>query len=118
MLSSTHFDFRLSINYNLCREMAAISQTIRSENLRKSIRRSSFCFLFAFEEQRIAIKLEVIYCSTLMICDKCSLFMKINYRNKTQKRVIALNRDIHIPPCDGQFLLDFEQLQSQFPVGF
>ncbi|KAL7602984.1 hypothetical protein Lser_V15G14952 [Lactuca serriola] len=35
--------------------------------------------------------------------------------NKTQKRVIALNRDIHIPPCDGQFLLDFEQLQSQFP---
>ncbi|CAI9278470.1 unnamed protein product [Lactuca saligna] len=35
--------------------------------------------------------------------------------NKTQKRVIALNRDIHIPPCDGQFLLDFEQLQTQFP---
>ncbi|CAH1451495.1 unnamed protein product [Lactuca virosa] len=32
-----------------------------------------------------------------------------------EKFVIALNRDIHIPPCDGQFLLDFEQLQTQFP---
>ncbi|KVH97672.1 mediator of RNA polymerase II transcription subunit 23-like isoform X1 [Cynara cardunculus var. scolymus] len=33
--------------------------------------------------------------------------------NKTQKRVTALNRDI--PPCNGQFLSDFQQLQNQFP---
>lgn len=35
-------------------------------------------------------------------------------RNKTQKRVLALNREL--PPRNEQFLLDFEQLQSQFPV--
>ncbi|XP_052186132.1 mediator of RNA polymerase II transcription subunit 23 isoform X2 [Diospyros lotus] len=33
--------------------------------------------------------------------------------NKTQKRVTALNREL--PPQNEQFLLDFEQLQSQFP---
>ncbi|KAI8023504.1 Mediator of RNA polymerase II transcription subunit 23 [Camellia lanceoleosa] len=33
--------------------------------------------------------------------------------NKTQKRVTALNREL--PPRNEQFLLDFEQLQSQFP---
>lgn len=33
--------------------------------------------------------------------------------NKTQKRVLALNREL--PPPNEQFLLDFEQLQSQFP---
>lgn len=33
--------------------------------------------------------------------------------NKTQKRVTALNRDL--PPRNEQFLLDFEQLQNQFP---
>ncbi|XP_057961845.1 mediator of RNA polymerase II transcription subunit 23 isoform X2 [Malania oleifera] len=32
--------------------------------------------------------------------------------NKTQKRVTALNREL--PPPNEQFLLDFEQLQSQF----
>ncbi|KAK4596788.1 hypothetical protein RGQ29_014717 [Quercus rubra] len=32
--------------------------------------------------------------------------------NKTQKRVLALNREL--PPRNEQFLLDFEQLQSQF----
>ncbi|XP_059649495.1 mediator of RNA polymerase II transcription subunit 23 [Cornus florida] len=32
--------------------------------------------------------------------------------NKTQKRVTALNREL--PPRNEQFLLDFEQLQSQF----
>ncbi|XP_062171372.1 mediator of RNA polymerase II transcription subunit 23 [Alnus glutinosa] len=32
--------------------------------------------------------------------------------NKTQKRVVALNREL--PPRNEQFLLDFEQLQSQF----
>lgn len=41
---------------------------------------------------------------------------EINYRNKTQKRVTALNRDL--PPRNEQFLLDFEQLQNQFPVSF
>lgn len=35
-------------------------------------------------------------------------------RNKTQKRVLALNREL--PPRNEQFLIDFEQLQSQFPV--
>ncbi|KAI3763730.1 hypothetical protein L2E82_13725 [Cichorium intybus] len=60
------------------------------------------------------------------IIDLFNLYLGINGRhksddsireppNKTQKRVIALSRDIHIPPCDGQFLPDFEQLQSQFP---
>ncbi|KAH9746228.1 Mediator of RNA polymerase II transcription subunit 23 [Citrus sinensis] len=34
-------------------------------------------------------------------------------RNKTQKRVLALNREL--PPRNEQFLIDFEQLQSQFP---
>ena len=34
----------------------------------------------------------------------------IDSRNKTQKRVVALNRDI--PPPNEQFLLDFEQLQN------
>lgn len=34
------------------------------------------------------------------------------YPNKTQKRVLALNREL--PPRNEQFLLDFEQLQSQF----
>ncbi|KAK4377319.1 hypothetical protein RND71_003615 [Anisodus tanguticus] len=34
------------------------------------------------------------------------------YRNKTQKRVTALNREL--PPRNEQFLLDFGQLQSQF----
>ncbi|XP_047340953.1 mediator of RNA polymerase II transcription subunit 23 [Impatiens glandulifera] len=33
--------------------------------------------------------------------------------NKTQKRVTALNREL--PPRNEQFLLDFQQLQSQFP---
>ncbi|KAF7808635.1 mediator of RNA polymerase II transcription subunit 23 [Senna tora] len=33
--------------------------------------------------------------------------------NKSQKRVLALNREL--PPPNEQFLLDFEQLQSQFP---
>ncbi|KAA8529023.1 hypothetical protein F0562_033489 [Nyssa sinensis] len=33
--------------------------------------------------------------------------------NKTQKRVTALNREL--PPRNEQFLLDFEQLQGQFP---
>ncbi|KAB2624176.1 mediator of RNA polymerase II transcription subunit 23 [Pyrus ussuriensis x Pyrus communis] len=33
--------------------------------------------------------------------------------NKSQKRVLALNREL--PPRNEQFLLDFEQLQSQFP---
>ncbi|KAJ0675591.1 putative mediator complex, subunit Med23 [Helianthus annuus] len=33
--------------------------------------------------------------------------------NKTQKRVTALNRDL--PPRNEQFLVDFEQLQNQFP---
>ncbi|VVA14573.1 PREDICTED: mediator [Prunus dulcis] len=33
--------------------------------------------------------------------------------NKSQKRVVALNREL--PPRNEQFLLDFEQLQSQFP---
>ncbi|KAH7833170.1 hypothetical protein Vadar_003704 [Vaccinium darrowii] len=33
--------------------------------------------------------------------------------NKTQKRITALNREL--PPRNEQFLLDFEQLQSQFP---
>ncbi|XP_010271303.1 PREDICTED: mediator of RNA polymerase II transcription subunit 23 [Nelumbo nucifera] len=33
--------------------------------------------------------------------------------NKTQKRVTALNRDL--PPRNEQFILDFEQLQGQFP---
>lgn len=33
--------------------------------------------------------------------------------NKTQKRVLALNREL--PPRNEQFLIDFEQLQSQFP---
>ncbi|KAA3483068.1 Mediator of RNA polymerase II transcription subunit 23 [Gossypium australe] len=32
--------------------------------------------------------------------------------NKTQKRVLALNREL--PPRNEQFLLDFEQLQTQF----
>ncbi|XP_024030700.1 mediator of RNA polymerase II transcription subunit 23 isoform X2 [Morus notabilis] len=32
--------------------------------------------------------------------------------NKTQKRVIALNREL--PPRNEQFLIDFEQIQSQF----
>lgn len=32
--------------------------------------------------------------------------------NKTQKRILALNREL--PPRNEQFLLDFEQLQSQF----
>jgi len=38
----------------------------------------------------------------------------ITFRNKTQKRVHALNREL--PPPNEQFILDFEQLQSQFPV--
>lgn len=38
----------------------------------------------------------------------------IMFRNKTQKRITALNREL--PPRNEQFLLDFEQLQSQFPV--
>lgn len=38
------------------------------------------------------------------------------YRNKTQKRVTALNREL--PPRNEQFLLDFGQLQSQFTVSF
>eukprot|EP00257_Ricinus_communis_P023718 XP_015583776.1 mediator of RNA polymerase II transcription subunit 23 isoform X1 [Ricinus communis] len=33
--------------------------------------------------------------------------------NKTQKRVLALNREL--PPRNEQFLINFEQLQSQFP---
>ncbi|XP_071694154.1 mediator of RNA polymerase II transcription subunit 23 [Rutidosis leptorrhynchoides] len=33
--------------------------------------------------------------------------------NKTQKRVTAFNRDL--PPPNEQFLVDFEQLQNQFP---
>lgn len=33
--------------------------------------------------------------------------------NKTQKRVLALNREL--PPPNEQFLLDFEQLHTQFP---
>ncbi|CAN6727864.1 unnamed protein product [Malus baccata var. baccata] len=33
--------------------------------------------------------------------------------NKSQKRVLALNREL--PPRNEQFLLDFEQLQSQLP---
>lgn len=40
----------------------------------------------------------------------------INFRNRTQKRVTALNRDL--PPRNEQFLVDFEQLQNQFPVSF
>ncbi|PIA26633.1 hypothetical protein AQUCO_09100060v1 [Aquilegia coerulea] len=36
-----------------------------------------------------------------------------SFRNKLQKRVTALNRDL--PPPNEQFLFDFEQLQSQFP---
>ncbi|XWS22864.1 hypothetical protein CRYUN_Cryun29cG0072700 [Craigia yunnanensis] len=35
---------------------------------------------------------------------------------KTQKRVLALNRDLHTR--NEQFLLDFEQLQTQFGVSF
>lgn len=38
----------------------------------------------------------------------------MSYRNKTQKRVIALNREL--PPRNEQFLIDFEQIQSQFSV--
>ncbi|XP_061375286.1 mediator of RNA polymerase II transcription subunit 23 isoform X2 [Gastrolobium bilobum] len=33
--------------------------------------------------------------------------------NKTQKRVLAVNREL--PPPNEQFILDFEQIQSQFP---
>ncbi|KAI4373214.1 hypothetical protein MLD38_011365 [Melastoma candidum] len=33
--------------------------------------------------------------------------------NKTLKRVVALNRDL--PPQNEQFILDFQQLQAQFP---
>ena len=40
----------------------------------------------------------------------------ISYRNKTQKRVLALNRDL--PPRNEQFLLDFVQIQSQFSVSY
>lgn len=36
------------------------------------------------------------------------------YRNKTQKRVTAINREL--PPPNEQFLFDFEQIQTQFPV--
>lgn len=36
------------------------------------------------------------------------------FRNKKQKRVTALNREL--PPRNEQFLLDFGQLQSQFAV--
>lgn len=38
------------------------------------------------------------------------------FRNKKQKRVTALNREL--PPRNEQFLLDFGQLQSQFAVSF
>lgn len=38
----------------------------------------------------------------------------IVFRNKTQKRVVALNREL--PPLNDQFLADFEQIQSQFSV--
>lgn len=38
------------------------------------------------------------------------------HSNKTQKRVTALNREL--PPQNEQFLIDFEQLQSQFTVSF
>lgn len=41
-------------------------------------------------------------------------FGMVNFRNKAQKRVHALNREL--PPPNEQFILDFEQLQSQFPV--
>ena len=36
------------------------------------------------------------------------------FRNKLQKRVTALNRDL--PPRDEQFISDYEQLRMQFPV--
>ncbi|GFQ00488.1 mediator of RNA polymerase ii transcription subunit 23 [Phtheirospermum japonicum] len=41
------------------------------------------------------------------------LKFKVNNKNKTQKRVTAINRDL--PPPNEQFLYDFEQIQSQFP---
>ncbi|KAL8249830.1 hypothetical protein R6Q59_006698 [Mikania micrantha] len=37
----------------------------------------------------------------------------VDFRNKSQKRVTALNIDL--PPYDAQFLPDFECLQNQFP---
>ena len=36
------------------------------------------------------------------------------FRNKLQRRVTALNRDL--PPRDEQFISDYEQLRMQFPV--
>ncbi|XP_019179352.1 PREDICTED: mediator of RNA polymerase II transcription subunit 23 [Ipomoea nil] len=57
------------------------------------------------------------------IIDLFNLYLGVNARqksddsireppNKTQKRVTALNREL--PPQNEQFLIDFEQLQSQF----
>lgn len=51
----------------------------------------------------------VAFCAGILI--NCGIII---CRNKTQKRVLALNREL--PPRNEQFLLDFEQLQSQFAV--
>lgn len=56
----------------------------------------------------------IIICFNFCIYELLTVSMLINFRNKTQKRVHALNRDL--PPPNEQFILDFEQLQSQFPV--
>ncbi|THF96154.1 hypothetical protein TEA_001544 [Camellia sinensis var. sinensis] len=66
--------------------------------------------------------LESTPCNDFLVhfcCEKCALcqeYRELQNRgfnmNKTQKRVTALNREL---PRNEQFLLDFEQLQSQFP---
>lgn len=50
------------------------------------------------------------------LCFSVLLILNVNYRNKTQKRVTAINREL--PPPNEQFLFDFEQIQSQYPVSF
>lgn len=61
-----------------------------------------------FDNNHTAIsKLEINHLFEQVFC--CRFF-----RNKSQKRVVALNREL--PPRNEQFLIDFEQLQSQFPV--
>lgn len=67
-------------------------------------------------------KLETILYLSLLIKFMELIFLLIdilvdgNYRNKTLKRVTAINREL--PPPNEQFLFDFEQIQSQFPVSF
>lgn len=48
-------------------------------------------------------------CGTSLI-----LISVTRFRNKAQKRVLAINREL--PPRNEQFLLDFEQIQNQFAV--